>query len=180
MKDASTFERLFVGAGEAAGPGDGAEPPMARMALAQRAGTGLIDTALGLTVRFVLIIQVWSWSRANAAAVEDPLSWRSWVTPTDGLENAARLWTMGRVDAGLAAAILLMVASLISLSLAAGFMTRLTGLAVMLGAIWHMMFILPEAFTSTVAYVALGLYLVARGAGALSLDWALARLARLA
>ena len=177
MKDASAFERLFTGETEVDA---GTETPGASRALVQRAGAGLIDSGLGLAVRFVLIVQVWSWSRANAAAVDDPLSWRSWVTPTDGLESAARLWTMGRVDAGLAAAILLTVASLVSLSLAAGFMTRLTGLAVMLGALWHMMFILPEAFTSTVAYVALGLYLLARGAGPLSLDWALARLARLA
>lgn len=180
MKDATTFERLFIGAGEAAGPGDGTVPPMESRELTPRASSGLMDAVLGLAVRFVLIVQVWSWSRANAAAVEDPLSWRSWVTPTDGLENAARLWTMGQVDAGLAAVLLLAVASLVSLSLAVGVLTRLTGLAVMLGAGWHIMFILPEAFTSTVAYLALGLYLAARGAGPLSLDWALARLARLA
>ena len=74
MKDATTFKRLFMGAGEAAGPGDGAVPPMESRELALRASSGLMDAVLGLAVRFVLIVQVWSWSRANAAAVEDPLS----------------------------------------------------------------------------------------------------------
>lgn len=174
MTEASQFERLFLGAGDAA---ERAEAPSGR---SQRRGVSLIDALLGVAVRAVLIVQMWSWSRANALAVDDPLSWRAWVTPTDGLESAARIWTMGQVDAGFAAFLLLSVATLSSLSLAAGFLTRLTGIAVFLGALWHMLFILPEAFTSTVAYLPLGLYLILRGAGPLSVDWALARLARLA
>ncbi len=180
MKDASQFERLFMGAGEAAGPGAGGAPPVVRSESPVRRGAGIRDAVIGLAVRAVLIVQMWSWSRANAAAVEDPLSWRAWVTPAEGLQSAAQIWTQGHVDAGFAAFLLLTVATLASLSLAAGFLTRLTGIAVFLGALWHMLFILPEAFTSTVAYLALGLYLILRGAGPVSLDWALARLARLA
>ena len=180
MKDASQFERLFLGAGEAAGPGAGLAPPEPVARSVRGAGASLLDAVLGAAVRSVLILQMWSWSRANAAAVGDPLSWRAWVTPSDGLETAARIWTMGQVDAGFAAFLLLAVATLASLSLTLGFLTRLTGIAVFLGTLWHMLFILPEAFTSTVAYLALGLYLILRGAGPLSLDWALARLARLA
>ncbi|WP_440958613.1 hypothetical protein ACFELO_00460 [Oceanicaulis sp. LC35] len=180
MKDASQFERLFLGAGDAAGPGAGAAPPVPVEASSAGPRANLFDAVLGLAVRAVLIVQMWSWSRANAALVDDPLSWRSWVTPTDGLETAARIWTMGQVDAGFAAVLLLTAATLASLSLAAGVLTRLTGIAILLGALWHILFILPEAFTSTVAYLALGLYLILRGAGPLSLDWALARLARLA
>ena len=178
MKDASQFERLFLGDEESAEYANDS-PERASGGSGQR-GASLIDALLGVAVRAVLIVQMWSWSRANAVAVDDPLSWRDWVTPADGLESAARIWTMGQVDAGFAAFLLLTAATLASLSLAAGFLTRLTGIMVCLGALWHMLFILPEAFTSTVAYLALGLYLILRGAGPLSLDWALARLARLA
>ena len=166
MTDTSQFERLFLGAEDA---DDRAEAPSGQPS---RRGVSLIDV--------VLILQMWSWSRANALAVEDPLSWRAWVTPTDSLESAARIWTMGQVDAGFAAFLLLAAATLASISLATGFLTRLTGIIVVLGALWHMLFILPEAFTSTVAYLPLGLYLILRGAGPVSVDWVLARLARLA
>ena len=174
MTDTSQFERLFLGEEDAI---DRAGAPSG---LPSRRGASLIDAVLGVAVRIVLILQMWSWSRANALAVEDPLSWRAWVTPTDSLESAARIWTMGQVDAGFAAFLLLAAATLASISLATGFLTRLTGIIVMLGALWHMLFILPEAFTSTVAYLPLGLYLILRGAGPVSVDWALARLARLA
>ena len=180
MKDASQFERLFLGAGEARGPGAEHAPPVMMRGAPARGGVLALDAVLGLAVRAVLIVQIWSWSRANAAVVEDPLSWRAWVTPSEGLETAARIWTMGQLDPALAAVALLAASVIATVSLAAGFLARLTGIAVCLGALWHMLFILPEAFTSTVAYLALGLYLVLKGAGALSLDWALARLARLA
>jgi uncharacterized membrane protein YphA (DoxX/SURF4 family) len=173
MKDASQFERLFLGAEAEAGSDAEPSTPVRR-------GANVFDAVLGVAVRAVLIVQMWSWSRANAAPVDDPLIWYGWVQPNEGLETAARIWTMGQVDAGFAAFVLLMAAMLASLSLAVGFLTRLTGVAVLLGALWHILFILPEAFTSTVAYLALGLYLILRGAGPLSLDWALARLARLA
>ena len=176
MKDASQFERLFLGDGDDAGRTD-ATPASGGPG---RRGASLVDAMLGLAVRAVLIVQMWSWSRANALAVDDPLSWRAWVTPAEGLESAARIWTMGQVDPGFAAFLLLTVATLASVSLALGFLTRLTGIAVFLGALWHILFILPEGFTSTVAYLALGMYLILRGAGPVSLDWALARLARLA
>jgi hypothetical protein len=55
----------------------------------------------------------------------------------------------------------------------------LAGLAAAAGALWHIVFILPEAWPTTLAWGALGLYLALRGAGPASLDWMAARLARL-
>jgi len=179
MRDQSQFDRLFAGAGEAAGPGAGLEPP-APLPFARRTGGALlIDTVLGLGARAVLIVQLWTWSRAHAEPVQDPFSWWSWVSPDAGLERAAGVWMFGQIDPAQAALILLMTATGAALLLALGLLTRLAGLLVLAGAVWHSVFILPDAWPSNAAYMMLGAYLMLRGAGAVSIDWVLARLARL-
>ncbi|KAA5803867.1 hypothetical protein F1654_08700 [Alkalicaulis satelles] len=146
---------------------------------APRTGALMTDLIAGLAVRAALAVQFWTWARANALPVSERADWRAWVTPDPGLVDAARLWTQNQIDPALAAMALLAAASLIAMSLAAGLLARLAGLAVSAGALWHMAFILPEAWPSTLAWGALGLYLALRGAGPASLDWMIARLARL-
>lgn len=179
MRDESKFTQLFVGAGEAMGPGSEPVPPLPARVQRSSGTALLIDSLIGLAVRAALIVQLWGWSRANAAPVNDPLSWRSWVTPSDGLERAAGVWMMGQFDPQSAAFLLLMTATLTSLMLVAGVLARLAGLAVLAGAVWHSVFVMPEAWPTNVIYAVMGLYLMLRGAGTFSLDWVLARLARL-
>jgi len=167
MSDKPRFEKLYAGAD---GPG--------RVFPSPGAGSILAGLLTGLAARFALAVQFWTWARANAAPVTDVFDWRSWATPSAGLEIAAGVWTMGRFPADQAAFIILTAAMLTALSLMAGFLTRLTGLLVVAGAVWHSLYILPQAWPTTIAFAALGLYLVLRGAGAASLDWALARLSR--
>lgn len=178
MTDDARFQSLFAAAGEAAGPGAGLAPPPPR-ARGDFAGASLVDGVVGLAIRFALIVQLWGWARANAAPVDDPLSWRAWVAPSEGLAEAAGVWTFGQVDAGFAAFVLLCAATGAALALAAGVFARLAGFLVIGGAIWHAVFVMPEAWPSNTAYGVLGLYLMMRGAGPFALDWVLARLARL-
>lgn len=177
MRHRSSHHLLYAAAGEAAGPGAGLVPPFAAPPEAMR--VSIIDLVIGLGLRAALAVQFWTWARANADPVADPLSWRSWLSPSAGLEAAAGVWTLGRVDPTATAFVLLAVATLAALALMIGFMTRIAGLLVMAGALWHAIFVLPEAWPSAAAYGALGLCLALRGAGAVSIDWALARLARI-
>jgi len=179
MRDETKFTQLFAGAGEAMGPGADPVPPLPVRAVRRSGATSLADGLIGLAVRAALIVQLWSWARANAAPVNDPLSWRSWVTPSAGLERAAGVWMMGQFDPQNAAFLLLMTATLTSIMLTAGVLVRFAGLAVMIGAIWHSVFVMPDAWPTNLIYAVMGFYLLLRGAGAFSLDWALARLARL-
>jgi uncharacterized membrane protein YphA (DoxX/SURF4 family) len=153
---------------------DGARPQAAR-----RPGSSGVDLLAGLLARFVLAAQFWTWGRANAQPVMDAMDWRAWITPEPGLVAAARIWTQNQFDPELTAVLLLAAALLMTASLALGFLTRLAGLAAAAGALWHIVFILPEAWPTTLAWGALGLYLALRGAGPASLDWMAARLARL-
>jgi uncharacterized membrane protein YphA (DoxX/SURF4 family) len=171
------FRALFAGAGEASGPGAVLEPPVCPPR--RRHGGTPIDLVVGLAIRAALAVQFLSWARANAQPVGDLFDWRAWLAPDPGLAQAASVWTLGRVDPQLAAFMLLAAALLIGLSLSTGFLARLAGLLVVLGAIWHVAFVLPGAWPQTLAYGALGLYLALRGAGPASLDWALARLSRM-
>jgi uncharacterized membrane protein YphA (DoxX/SURF4 family) len=177
MRSDSKFRLLFAGAGEAAGPGAGLEPPVCLPR--RRHGGTPIDLIVGLAIRAALAVQFFAWARANAQPVQDILDWRAWLVPDPGLVQAAQVWTLGRVDPGLAAFVLLAAATVIGLSLVSGFLARLAGLFVVLGALWHVLAILPSAWPLTIAYAALGLYLALRGAGPASLDWALARLSRM-
>ncbi|XBQ17481.1 MAG: hypothetical protein ABL308_06260 [Oceanicaulis sp.] len=144
-----------------------------------RPGETPIDLVVGLAMRFALIVQFLGWAYANTASPPDRLSLQDWLDPAPGLREAASVWTLGGVDPGFAAFVLLASAVVLSLSLAAGFLTRISGLLVVTGAVWHVMFVLPEAWPSTLAYAAIGGYLALRGAGPVSIDWILARLARI-
>ncbi|MCH8488787.1 MAG: hypothetical protein LAT81_02505 [Oceanicaulis sp.] len=152
---------------------DGARPAV------RRPGSSGVDLLAGLLARFVLAAQFWTWGQANALPVIDAMDWRAWITPEPGLVAAARIWTQNQFDPELTAMLLLAAALLMTASLALGFLTRLAGLAAAAGALWHIVFILPEAWPTTLAWGALGLYLALRGAGPASLDWMAARLARL-
>lgn len=145
----------------------------------RRAGSSAVDLLAGLLARFALAAQFWTWSRANALPLSDAMDWRAWIAPDAGLVAAARIWTRGQLDPELTAMALLAVALITTSSLALGLLTRLAGLAAAAGALWHILFILPEAWPTTLAWGALGLYLALRGAGPASLDWMAARLARL-
>jgi len=146
--------------------------------LAFSAPPSLIDLITGLALRFALVVQFSTWARANAQPVSDPYDWRDWLNPSAGLELAAEVWTLGRVDPALAAFVLLAVASLAALSLALGLFTRITAALVGVGALWHMLAVAPEAWPQTAGYVAITLTLVLRGGGPASIDWILSRLSR--
>lgn len=171
------FRSVFAGAGEASGPGGMLEPPA--YPRRRRHGGTPIDLVVGLAVRAALAVQFFAWARANAQPVLDPLNWRAWLAPDAGLVQAASVWTLGRLDPDLAAFALLAAAVLIGLSLSLGFLARIAGLLVVVGALWHAAAILPAAWPQTLAFGVLGLYLVLRGAGPASIDWALARLSRM-
>jgi hypothetical protein len=177
MNSEGRFKALFAGAGEAAGPGAVLEPPVCPPR--RRHGGTPIDLVVGLAVRAALAVQFFTWARANAQPVADPFDWRAWLVPEPGLAQAASVWTLGRIDPQLAAFGLLAAAMVIGLSLSAGFLARLAGLLVVLGALWHVTSVMPAAWPTTLAYGALGLYLALRGAGPASVDWALARLSRM-
>lgn len=173
----SRFRLLFAGAGEAAGPGAASGPPV--IPPRRRHGGTPIDLVVGLAVRAALAVQFFAWARDNARPVSDPFDWRAWLAPEPGLEQAASVWTFGRIDPGLAAVALLAVAMGMGLCLSAGFLARIAGLFVVLGAAWHVGVVAPQAWPQTLAYGSLGLYLALRGAGPASIDWALARLSRM-
>ena len=177
MRSVSRFLTLFGAAGEASGPGAVLGPPVCPPH--PRPGQTPIDLVVGLSVRAALAVQFLVWARSNAEPIYDPLNWQAWLRPDRGLEQAAAVWTFGQVDPGLAAMMFLAVASLMAVSLATGLFARIAGMLVVFGAIWHVLVVLPEAWPSTLAYGALGLYLALRGAGPASLDWTLARLSRI-
>lgn len=158
---------------------DGERPDPAYTGGMRRPGSSGVDLLAGLLARFALAAQFWTWGRANALPVIDAMDWRAWITPEPGLVAAARIWTQNQFDPELTAIMLLAAALLMTASLALGFLTRLAGIAAAAGALWHILFILPEAWPTTLAWGALGLYLALRGAGPASLDWMAARLARL-
>jgi uncharacterized membrane protein YphA (DoxX/SURF4 family) len=163
---------------------DGERPELAHADPAQpdgvrRSGASGVDLLAGLLARFALGAQFWTWWQANSLPLSDAMDWRAWMTPEPGLVAAARIWTQNQFDPELTAMMLLAAALLMTASLALGFLTRLAGLAAAAGALWHILFILPEAWPTTLAWGALGLYLALRGAGPASLDWMAARLARL-
>ncbi|MCC5997293.1 MAG: hypothetical protein JJU18_13095 [Oceanicaulis sp.] len=171
-EDNPRFQALYGAQAAAGDPGFSAPA-------APRPGSGAVDLLAGLVARFALAAQFWTWWRANALPLGDPADWRAWIAPDPGLVDAARLWTQNQIDPALAAAALLAAAGLLTISLTAGLLARLAGLTVVAGAVWHMIFILPDAWPSTLAWGALGVYLALRGAGPASLDWMIARLARL-
>jgi uncharacterized membrane protein YphA (DoxX/SURF4 family) len=138
----------------------------------------IIDLIVGLALRFALAVQFFTWARANAQPVSDPFNWRDWLTPSPGLELAAEVWTLGRIDPAFAAFLLLAVSSLAALSLALGLFTRITAGLVGVGALWHMLAIAPDAWPQTAGYVAIALALVLRGGGSASIDGILSRLSR--
>ena len=173
---AATRPRLSA-LGEAFGPGALAGPPICPPR--RRPGESPIDLVVGLAVRAALAVQFLTWARANAQPVGDILNWRAWLAPDPGLIQAASVWTLGRIDPELTAFVLLGVAMIIALSLSMGLLARIAGIAVVLGAAWHITSVLPSAWPQAVAYASLGLYLALRGAGPASLDWALARLSRM-
>ncbi|MFW5661488.1 MAG: DoxX family protein [Oceanicaulis sp.] len=168
------FRALYApAAGDAAGPGASARlvcptPP--------RPGETPIDLLVGLMMRAALAVQFFGWAIDNAAI---DARWRSFAEPEPGLVDAAAVWTLGVVDPAVAAFALLSTALTLGALLMTGFLTRLAGLLTAAGALWHALFVLPEAWPSTLAWGALGVYLALRGAGPASLDWALARLSRL-
>lgn len=174
MTDQHRFNTLYAPAsGEAAGPSAQARlvcPPR------PRPGETPIDLIVGLAMRAALAVQFLSWAADNAGG---GAGWRAWIEPEPGLVDAAGIWTLGLIDPALAAFGLLAAALVLGLSLSVGLMTRLAGLLTACGALWHALFVLPEAWPSALAWGVLGLYLALRGAGPASIDWALARLSRL-
>lgn len=145
---------------------------------ARMASSGLVDLIVGLALRFALVVQFFTWTRGNAQPVSDPFDWRDWLNPSPGLELAAEIWTLGRIDPNLAAVLLLAVASLAALSLALGLFTRIMAGLVGLCALWHMVVIAPDVWPQTSGYLAITIALMLRGGGSASIDWILSRLTR--
>ncbi len=173
------FAALYAGARPDQAQAEPAHADLAHPGGLRRRGSNSVDLLAGLLARFALGAQFWTWWQANALPLGDAMDWRAWVAPEPGLIDAARIWTQNRIDPELTAIVLLAAALLMTASLGLGFLTRLAGLAAAAGAVWHIVFILPEAWPTTLAWGALGLYLALRGAGPASLDWMAARLARL-
>jgi len=178
-KPETRFAALYDGERAELAHADLARPDPAQPDGARRAGSSGVDLLAGLLARFALGAQFWTWGRANALPLADAMDWRAWIAPEPGLVAAARIWTQNQIDPQLTAMALLALALAITASLALGFLTRLAGLTAAVGALWHILFILPEAWPTTLAWGALGLYLALRGAGPASLEWMTARLARL-
>ena len=178
MVDMDRFRALFA---DATAP-DFADVEGDREEASVRAGStglsGLVALVVGLGLRLALVVQFYTWARANARPVTDPFNWRDWLNPDAGLEQAVEVWTLGRIDPTFGAFALLAIATLCALSLGLGLFTRITAAFVTLGALWHMAAIAPEAWTQTIAYVAIAATLVLRGGGSASIDWILSRLAR--
>ncbi|MCP2671525.1 DoxX family protein [Maricaulaceae bacterium EIL42A08] len=139
---------------------------------------GIVDLIVGAALRLAFVVQFYTWARANAQPVNDPFNWRDWLNPSAGLETAVEVWTLGRIDPGFAAFVLLAIAMLFAVSLGLGLFTRVTALLIGLGVVWHMVAIAPYAWPQTLTYVAMALALVLRGGGAASIDWILSRLTR--
>ncbi len=98
MVDRRRFQALFSEVeitDVSAPPGlPGTRPPSA----------GWADLIVGLALRLALAVQFFTWARANAEPVRDIFDWRDWLVPSPGLETAAGVWALGRVDPGFAAA----------------------------------------------------------------------------
>ncbi|MCH8521590.1 hypothetical protein [Glycocaulis sp.] len=180
------FIRLYAGTGrmsaegEAAGPGahpmDSWCPPCPPP---RRHGGTPIDAIVGLAIRIGLAAALWSWARSNALPVSDWGNWQTWFAPEPGFVSAVSVWLPGFADAAGAAFFLILAASLLPVALVAGLLTRLAGLTVILCAGFFALAIAPEGWTFALVAGALGIYLLLRGAGPLSVDWGAARLARM-
>ncbi|MGP1276253.1 MAG: hypothetical protein ACQRW7_12635 [Caulobacterales bacterium] len=181
MTSQERFRTFYADAGEAAGPGahpmDSWCPPCPPP---RRHGSTPIDAVVGLTVRLGLAAALWSWARANALPVTDWSQLSNWFQPEPGLAAAASVWFSGLADPQAAAFQLVLWGTLLPVLMAAGVLTRLTGLAVLLGALVFVLAIAPQGWSFGFIAGALGLYLALRGAGPLSVDWAAARLTRIA
>lgn len=184
MRDQRTtrFARLYAdAAGEAAGPGshtmDAWCPPCPPP---RRHGSTPIDAIVGLTVRVGLAAALWSWARSNALPVREWSAWQNWFLPDPGLVAAASVWFTGLADAQAAAFQLVFWGTVLPVVLIAGFLTRLAGFAVLLCSVFFVIAIEPQGWSFALIAGALGLYLVLRGAGPLSIDWGAARLSRMA
>ena len=163
-----------------------AAPPARLRAIARQAARRRKDRAtftdgiIGLAVRTGLAAVLWTWARSNAQPALAWTDWRAWVMPQDGFVLAVSHWLPGFLSPDYAAWLILVVVMLVTVSVTLGFLARISGLAVILLSIGYAVFILPEAWPSATIYGALGLYLMVRGAGPVSIDHALARLSRLA
>lgn len=161
-------------------------PPPARIrAIARQAArrrkdhASFSDALIGLAVRAGLAAILWTWARGNAMPALEWTSWRAWVQPQEGFILAVSQWIPGMFNPEYSAWLILVVVQLVTVGLVAGFFTRLAGLAVVGLSFGYAVFILPEAWPSAAVYAALGLYLLIRGGGPVSIDHALARLSRI-
>lgn len=137
------------------------------------------DAMIGLAVRAGLVSILWTWARSNALPADQWTDWQSWVAPQQGFIGAVETWLPGFLSPEYSAWLILVVVMLITVSVALGFLARLSGLAMVLLSIGYAVFILPPAWPSALVYGALGFYLMLRGAGPVSIDHALARLSRM-
>ncbi|GGE48367.1 hypothetical protein GCM10011367_24010 [Marinicauda pacifica] len=175
LQTETRFDRLFrTDAGERdafALDGPACPPP-------PRPGGTLIDAITGLAIRLSLAALLWRWARSNAQTPRDWTDLMAWALPEPGFVAAVSYWLPGGGDQAFAAAAILAAVSLVALALAAGLLTRIAGFLTLAGALWYAVFILPEAWTSAFILAALGLYLLLRGGGPLSIDFATLRLTR--
>ncbi|MEO1038966.1 MAG: hypothetical protein AAFX09_05425 [Pseudomonadota bacterium] len=174
MQSSRRFLALFAATGEAVGPGLAHDE---RRRAGERVGSGLADTIAGALARFALAAEMWTWSRANAAPMENWTEWGAWIRPEPGLIEAVGAWIPAVADATMAA-LMLATMQIGAVMLAVGFLTRIGGALVVILSCVFMLQILPEAWTTASVYAALGAYLMLRGPGMVSLDWSMGRLAR--
>ena len=156
-----------------------ASPDMALVCPTPRAhGSTLVDAIVGLALRLALAVGLFLWARDNAIPLYDWTAWQNWITPDQGFVEATRHW-FAFISAEGSAQLILAGAQILVISLCLGFFARFSGAIVLCAALVYIALIRPEAWSSALIYMAMGLYLAFRGGGPVSLDWTLLRLSRL-
>ena len=95
-----------------------------------------------------------------------------------GLVAAAEIWGLPMMSAEAVAFIAVWGGQILCGFLVAGFLTRLSGLGLLLGILAYLIWVSPLAWPIAIVHGAAAFYLFARGGGAFSIDGAIVATAR--
>lgn len=127
------------------------------------------DWVMGLVVRVCLVPGIWMWAREHAG---------SWPQVDPGLVAAAEIWGLPMMSAEAVSFIAVWGGQILCGFLVAGFLTRLSGLGLLLGILAYLIWVSPLAWPIAIVHGAAAFYLFARGGGAFSIDGAIVATAR--